>query len=268
MTHNLLNLCQDILSTGVVRCFNDESALFNILPVIEVPGSGYSYNRVNNLFDSEKRELGSDSLDTQEMITEKITNPLQIMTSRVKVDRALLLMSGSDVRAIETEIQAKSMARGLHKDILNECKTVAKSPNGINKTLSGTMPTSDEVADMMDEMKLVEGEGVILVAPKTARALTKEAVKSGYVVSNIEMFGKLMPVFNGQPIITSKDLAEGEVLVLFLSESEGVSLATNGGLRTIDLGNKGTQLVTDMEILYTPVIKNTKSVGYMTKASK
>ena len=32
MTHNLLNLCQDILSTGVVRCFNDESALFNILP--------------------------------------------------------------------------------------------------------------------------------------------------------------------------------------------------------------------------------------------
>ena len=261
MVYNLLNMAQDELSKGVVHCFNEESTLFKAVPVLNITGNATSYNQVNELFTVEKRELGEDLKEIQEMTTTKVTEPLEIFANSVKVDRAMMLMATEDLRAIETEVQAKSLARATHKAIIDKVKANA----GVKVVQVGEMPTPEEVAEAMDNMRFVEGHMIMLCNPKTNRSLQMAAVNSGFTYGNIEAFGRKLYMFNNVPVVCTGDLADGEVLIMYLSVAEGVCLATNGGVKTYDQGLKGVFYVTDMELLAVPVIKNTKAVALVGK---
>lgn len=261
MAYNLLNLCQENLDRGVVECFNAESTLLKVIPVQTITGHAVVYNRVKDGFTVEKRELGADIVTEQEMETTKIVEPLEISASRVKVDRGLVLMSGDDVRAIETEVQSKSMARQLHLDILTKVKNVA----GVKVAISGAMPTADEVAEGMDGMKSIDN-AMMFCNAKTNRHLQKEAISQGFTYGQIEAFGKRMYQFNNVPVEVTQDLEDGEVIIANFDIAEGVSLATNGGVRAIDLGLNGVFYRTDVEFIGLPVVKNTKAVAYINKA--
>lgn len=263
MGYNLLNMAKEDLAKGVVTCFNDEAVLFEALPVINVNGNATAYNRVNDGFIVEKRELGEDIKTVQEMVTEKVVEPLEIYSNSVKVDRAMCMMSDEDLRATETEVQAKAMARATHKAILDKVKAVA----GVQVTPKATIPTAEEVAEAMDNMRFVEGQMLMITNAKTNRSLQKEAVLGGFTYGQIDAFGKRMYQFNGVPVEVTNDLADGEVLIMYLSNADGVALATNGGVKTYDLGLKGVFYVTDMELLAVPVVKNTKAVAYINKAT-
>lgn len=262
MAYNLLNLCKEHLDTGVVECFNAESTLLKAIPVQNITGHAVAYNQVKNGFIVEKRELGQDIVTEQEMETTKVVEPLQISANRVKVDRALTLMSGDDVRAIETEVQSKAMARQLHLDILTKIKSVA----GVKVNISGAMPTADEVAEGMDAMKSLNN-AMMFCNAKTNRALQKEAIAQGFTYGQIEAFGKKMHQFNNVPVEVTQDLEDGEVIIANFDVAEGVSLATNGGVRAIDLGLNGVFYRTDIEFIGLPVVKNTKAVAYINKAT-
>lgn len=261
MAYNLLNLCQENLDRGVVECFNAESTLLKVIPVQTITGHAVAYNRVENGFSVEKRQLGEDIVTEQEMETTKVVEPLEISANRVVVDRALCLMSGDDVRAIETEVQSKAMARQIHLDILTKVKNVA----GVKVTISGSMPTADEVAEGMDGMKSIDN-AMMFCNAKTNRALQKEAISQGFTYGQIEAFGKRMYQFNNIPVEVTQDLEDGEVIIANFDVAEGVSLATNGGVRAIDLGLNGVFYRTDIEFIGLPVIKNTKAVAYINKA--
>ena len=258
MAYNLLNLCQENLDRGVVECFNAESTLLKVIPVQTITGHAVAYNQVKNGFTVEKRELGQDIVTEQEMETTKVVEPLQISANRVKVDRALCLMSGDDVRAIETEVQSKAMDRQIHLDILTKVKNVA----GIKINASGSMPTADEVAEGMDGMNSLNN-AMMFCNAKTNRAIQKEAIAQGFTYGHIEAFGKKMYQFNNIPVEVTQDLEDGEVIVANFDIAEGVSLATNGGVRAIDLGLNGIFYRTDIEFIGLPVVKNTKAVAYI-----
>lgn len=258
MAYNLLNLCTENLDRGVVECFNAESTLLKVIPVQNVTGHAVAYNQVKNGFTVEKRELGQDIVTEQEMETTKVVEPLQISANRVKVDRALTLMSGDDVRAIETEVQSKAMARQLHLDILTKVKNVA----GVKVNSIGAMPTADEVAEGMDGMNSLNN-AMMFCNAKTNRVLQKEAISQGFTYGHIEAFGKKMYQFNNVPVEVTQDLEDGEVIVINFDVAEGVSLATNGGVRAIDLGLNGVFYRTDIEFIGLPVVKNTKAVAYI-----
>lgn len=262
MAYNLLNLCTEHLDRGVVECFNAESTLLKMIPVQNITGHAVAYNQVKNGFTVEKRELGADIVTEQEMETTKVVEPLTISANRVKVDRALCLMSGDDVRAIETEVQSKAMARQLHLDILTKIKSVA----GVKVTISGSIPTADEVAEGMDGMKSIDN-AIMFCNAKTNRALQKEAISQGFTYGQIEAFGKRMYQFNNVPVEVTQDLEDGEVIIANFDVAEGVSLATNGGVRAIDLGLNGVFYRTDIEFIGLPVVKNTKAVAYINKAT-
>ena len=258
MAYNLLNLCTENLDRGVVECFNAESTLLKVIPVQNVTGHAVAYNQVKDGFTVEKRELGADIVSEQEMETTKVVEPLQISANRVKVDRALTLMSGDDVRAIETEVQSKAMARQIHLDILTKVKNVA----GVKVNSIGAMPTADEIAEGMDGMKSIDN-AMMFCNAKTNRALQKEAISQGFTYGQIEAFGKKMYQFNNVPVEVTQDLEDGEVIIANFDVAEGVSLATNGGVRAIDLGLNGVFYRTDIEFIGLPVVKNTKAVAYI-----
>lgn len=261
MAYNLLNLCQDTLEKGVVHAFEEESTLFTALPVIEVSGSAYAFNQVEESLTVEKRNLGEDIVNIQEMVTNKVVQPLEIFANSIKVDRSLVLMSSTDVRAEESLIQSKSLARACHKEIINYLRENA----GIKVTTASKTIKADDVADAMDDMKM--GKEMLLMAhPKTLRELTKEAQTNGYLYSNKDAFGKVIPHFNGVPCVPTHDLEIGQVLVINCDASEGSAIATNGGVRVYDRALQGVNYITDVEILFTPVIKNKNSVVFVEAA--
>lgn len=261
MSYNLLNMATTDLAKGVVHCFNEESTLFTACPVLDVKGNATAYNQVSELFEVEKRELGQDVVNIQEMTTTKVIEPLEIFSNSVKVDRAMCMMSDTDLRATETEVQAKSMARGCHKAILSKLKANA----GVKVVPTGAMPTAEEVAEAMDNMRFVDGAMLMLCNSKTNRALQKEAINQGFTYGQVEAFGRKLYQFNNVPVQVTADLEDGEVLVVYFSVAEGVCLASNGGIITYDQGLKGVFYVTDMELLAVPVIKNTKAVAFVGK---
>lgn len=261
MAYNLMNLATEMLQKGLVKCFEDESVLFEAVPVLNITGNAISYNRVNEMFQVEKRELGQDIVNVQELTTEKIVEPLEIFSTSAKVDRAMCMMADEDLLAIETEIQGKSMGRAVHKAILEKVKNVA----GVKVAPKGAMPTAEEVAEAMDTMRFVEGQMLMICNAKTNRSLQKQAVTEGFTYGQADAFGRRMYQFNGVPVEVSQDLKDGEVLIMYLNTAEGVCLATSGGIKAYDLGLKGVFYTTDMELLASVVIKNTKAVAYVGK---
>lgn len=261
MGYNLLNLATENLTKGIVKCFSDEAVLFEAVPVLNITGNSIAYNRVNEMFEVEKRELGQDIIHVNELTTEKVVEPLEIFSTSAKVDRAMCMMANDDLLAIETEIQAKSMGRAVHKSILEKVKSVA----GVKVAPKGAIPTAEEVAEAMDNMRFVEGQMIMITNAKTNRSLQKEAVLGGFTYGQADAFGRRMYQFNGVPVEVSQDLKDGEVLIMYLNTAEGVCLSTNGGVKAYDLGLKGVFYTTDMELLASVVVKNTKAVAYVGK---
>lgn len=259
--YNLMNFAQDHLTQGLVKTFQEESVIFDLIPVLNITGNSIAYNMCHELFEIEKRQLGEDVVNIQELTTEKVVEPLEIYSTSARVDRAMCLMASEDLLAIETQLQGTAMARALEKAILNKAKSVA----GVKVTPKGAMPTVDEVAEAMDVMHYIPNETILVCNGKTGRNLMREATAQGFTNGKIELFGKTMDIFNGVPVKISKDLNDGEVLVMHLNSAQGLSLVTNKGVQAYNRGLVGVNYVTDMELLASVVVKNTKSVAYISK---
>ena len=256
--YNLLNLATEMLDKAVVKTFMKESILFEKAPVISISGNAYSFNQVAEGFTVEKREMGQDVVNVQEMTTKKVTEPLAIHTVSAKVDRAMQLVTETDLMSLEMELQAKAMGNAMQGELLTKVKADA----GIKKSGLSDI-TVDEILDAVDGMMYNADSTVIFASPKTARKLTKEAQVGGFLYGKADQFGKIINHINGIALQPVKELTDNEVIVVYFSTVDGVSLATNGGVKTYYYV-KGVFNITDAEMLAVPVVKNTKSVAYLT----
>lgn len=262
MGYNLLNLSNEMLDKAVVKTFMQESILFEKAPVISISGNAYSFNQVAEGFTVEKREMGQDVVNTQEMQTTKVTEPLAIHTASAKIDRAMQLVTETDLMSLEMELQAKAMGNAMQGEILTKVKADAGvKVNGLSEI------TVDEILDAVDGMIYNADSTVIFASPKTARKLTKEAQVGGFLYGKADQFGKIINHINGMALQPVKELTDNEVVVVYFNTVDGVTLATNGGVKTYNYV-KGVFNVTDAEILACPVVKNTKAVAHLTVGSR
>ncbi len=259
--YNLLNLSTEMLDRAVVKTFMQESILFEKVPVITISGNAYSFNQVAEGFVVEKREMGQDVVNVQEIQTTKVTEPLNIYTTRAKVDRAMQLVTETDLMALEMELQSKAMAHEMQGEILNKVKADAG--------VVVTVPTAqsviyvEDILGAMDNMQCNKDNTFIFANPKTARKITSEAMSSGFLYGNKDEFGKVINHIDGVALQPVKALEDNEVLVIYFSTVDGVSLAVNTGVKTYNTV-QGVFNVTDAELLAVPVVKNTKAVAHIT----
>lgn len=260
---NLLNLVNGTLEKGCVLAMSTATPMVEALEFQEIQGNALTFNVVDALVPTEHRELGQD-VEAVEIEPKKATVSLKILTNSVKTDRALNCMSDvTEIHAQQQEIAMKSSGKALEKQVfarLEEDLTGDVS----GKEFTGAL-TLDLVDDAMDYVSPTRtGNIALFVNPKTKRALTKLFKEDGYIATNIEAFGQLVPCYDNKPILVSDDIADNVIYVVRFG-LDAVHGITNGGLK-VYAENRGVFMVSDTEMLYNIVCK-TKNAFAKVKAT-
>ena len=110
-------LTQDMLQRGVIETMAKTSGVLQRLPFIEVVGSGYAYNVVEELPDVQYRAVnGTYTESTAE--PKQTVEHLVILGGDADVDVYLTRTHSNlnELRAMQTELKAKAVARQFEKD--------------------------------------------------------------------------------------------------------------------------------------------------------
>ena len=110
-------LTQNMLQRGVIETMAKTSGVLERLPFIEVVGSGYAYNIVEELPTVEYRAVNGQYTENTAEIKQAVES-LVILGGDADVDVFLTRTHSNlnDVRAIQTELKAKAIARQFEKD--------------------------------------------------------------------------------------------------------------------------------------------------------
>lgn len=261
MQKNLLNYTRTDLERGSVLAMEKSCPLVSAMEFKQVSGSAYAWNVINDLLDTKVRELG-ESVVSGEMETVKVVRPLEIISNSCKVDRSISIME--DITSVQSEAQAlemASMGKAVERKIIADLKKFITDDTA-GKEFAGALDMTI-LEDCFDYCE----PNLILANPKTIRAMKAILKAEGYIDNDIESFGKRVSVFNGVPIHVSKDLVDGEVLMLRLDIEAGVGAVTNKGVvvynRVENVFN-----VTDTEFIFTTIVKTSNSFGLVKPVAK
>ena len=110
-------LTQDMLQRGVIETMAKTSGVLARLPFIEVVGSGYAYNVVEELPSVEYRGVNGQYTEGTATLKQTVEH-LVIMGGDADVDLFLTRTHSNlnDIRAIHTELKAKAVSRQVEKD--------------------------------------------------------------------------------------------------------------------------------------------------------
>ena len=252
---NLLNLVHGELEKGCILSMATATPFLEIADCMEIKGNSLTFNVVDELVETQHRELGED-VEAVEIAPKKATVELKILTNSIKTDRALNVMNDvTEIHAQQTEIAMKSSGKALEKFIFNRLnEDITGSLAG--KKFTGSALTLDLLDDAIDYVSATrEGKLAIFVNPKTKRAITRLFMEQGYTPNNIEACGRQVSAYDNIPMFISEDLADNEIFVCRFG-LDALHLITNGGLKTY-ADQRGVFLVTDVELLYNVIPKVT-----------
>ena len=239
---NARNLTQDLLEKGVIDCFIATSGVMARLPFIEVVGSGYSYNIMEDLPEVGYREINKAYTNNAAEVT-KHTEALVILGGDADVDVVLQKTHSNftDLRALQTEAKAKATAKRFEADFFtgtgagNSLKGLEQR---ITDGIAGVKIESELTLDAMNELldAVAEGANAVFMSKATRRELLKLLQTSGhYIESGKDDFGRQIYNYGGVDIIASEMTPEDKVYAVRF-DRDGVCGLSNGGVQVRDLG--------------------------------
>jgi hypothetical protein len=226
----------DTLKKGVIETFARNSAVFELLPFMEIAGNSYRYNQEDTLPDIAFRGVNEGYVESAGVINQ-LSEGLTILGGDVDVDRYLAQTRGNvnDLRAIQTEMKSKALALEWTKSFFKgDSAANANQFDGLEKRLVGnqvieaganggalTLALIDELIDA------VEGEPDVLFMSKAMRREVKKLLQASqhYIESGEDSFGRPVATYGGVPIrVIETDGAGNEVLGF--NETQGTATQT------------------------------------------
>jgi hypothetical protein len=242
---------QDPLIAGVYEAFINNSPLLSRMPVENINGGAVTFNRETTLPTTAFREVGSDYVASEGVIT-SATTAMSISGGKLKADRALIAMYGPERLAISLNMQAKSLARVVNQSLFKGDGT-SGTLTGL-QTLIGTGSQSVDngttalsLAKLDEAVAYCEGDNkaIYMSRPMWLRFTTaaRAAAINGNIQISQDQFGMPQYFYGGLPIVTAGlDASGAEVLpftettsttsIYVVSTSmEGAHIVQNGGIR-------------------------------------
>lgn len=217
----------DTLKRGVIETFARNSAVFEMLPFMEIAGNAYKYNLEETLPGIAFRGVNEAYVESAGVINQ-LSEGLTILGGDVDVDKFLAQTRGNinDLRAIQTEMKSKALALEWTKTFFKGDSAVdANAFDGLEKRITGDQliyadgaGTAGAVLSLalLDELiDAVEGEPDVLFMSKAMRREVKKLLQASqhYIESGEDSFGRPVATYGGIPIrVIETDGAGAEIL--------------------------------------------------------
>ena len=285
-------MTNDVLQAGVIEVLATESKLLQLLPFMNVQGSGYTYNIEKNLGSAQFRKVnGGYTIGAIETIP--VTERIVILGDEAVVDTYQIAVESdiNNLMAIEVALRTKAIAHKFEKCFIDGGKaTDAGVPSeskanefvGILTRYTETAPanipsealpmfqaqvitkTDDLIADLDTLLDMVAGGADCLIMnKKTRRQLTAKG--RAFCDYRQGEFGTQFVQYGGVDIVDvdGELLADDVIIAARFGAKEAVCGLQNGGVRVTALGEMEVQpqLKTRIEWFVGLAVFNPKTVA-------
>lgn len=250
-------LTQDVLQRGVIMTMVQTSGVMEKLPFVEVVGSGYAYDIMEELPNVEYRAVNAGYTEGVATISQAVER-LVILGGDVDVDVFLAKTHSNinDIRSLHTEAKAKAVARQFEKDFFVGAGT-SNAIKGLDKRLSegiaGTEIKKDfstaENAEKLDALNelldaVVDGADCLFMSKKMRREIMKVLQASNHYIENgTDAFGRPVALYGGVEIRPVDDslIPADKIYAVKFGTDMYVHGLSNGGIQVKDLGELDTK---------------------------
>ena len=285
-------MTNDVLQAGVIEVLATESKLLQLLPFMNVQGSGYTYNIEKNLGNAQFRKVnGGYNYGAIETIP--VTERIVILGDEAIVDTYQIAVESdiNNLMAIEVALRTKAIAHKFEKCFIDGGKaagsgvpseSVANEFVGILTRYTETAPanipsnalslfqaqvitkTDDLIGDLDTLLDMVAGGADCLIMNKKTR---RQVTAKGRAFCDYRQgeFGTQFVQYGGIDIVDVDGdlLADDVVIAAKFGAKEAVCGLQNGGVRVTALGEMESQpqLKTRIEWFVGLAVFNPKAVA-------
>lgn len=259
-------LSENDLQRGVIETFVQSSPILDRIPLMNIEGNAYAYNKEATLPGVAFRSVNEAYTESTGTVVQA-TESLVILGGDADVDRFIVQTRGNlnDQRATQTAMKVKAASYKFQDTFFNGDTSVdPKAFDGLKKRLTGAQVIdaatnglavvgSDDAAryaffDKLDELfAAVAGGPDAVYAPASLLAKIRSAgrrIGGAEMVVN-DLTGKRELTWNGVPILDPGKTAAG-VDILPMTETQGSS-SVAGSIYAVKFGNdEGDQAVTGL----------------------
>lgn len=292
-------MTNDVLQAGVIEVLATESKLLQLLPFMNVQGSGYTYNIEKNLGNAQFRKVnGGYNYGAIETIP--VTERIVILGDEAIVDTYQIAVESdiNNLMAIEVALRTKAIAHKFEKCFIDGGKaagsgvpseSVANEFVGILPRYTETAPanipsaalplfqaqvitkTDDLISDLDTLLDMVAGGAdALIMNKKTRRQLTAKG--RAFCEYRQGEFGTQFLQYGGVDVVDldGELLADDIIIAAKFGAKEAVCGLQNGGVRVTALGEMESQpqLKTRIEWFVGLAVFNPKAVAVRKVAGK
>lgn len=243
-------LTQDMLQRGVIETMAKTSGVLQRLPFVEVVGSGYSYNVVDELPSVQYRAVNGQYNESTATVKNAVEN-LVILGGDADVDVYLTRTHSNlnDLRAMQTELKAKAVARQFETDFFKGEGT-SEAMKGLDKRITegiaGKEIKAELTLDSLNELldSVVDGADCLFMSKKMRRELLSLLQASNHYIENgTDSFGRTVSKYGDVEIVPVEDslIPAGKVYAVKFGTDSYVHGLSNGGVQVRDLGELDTK---------------------------
>lgn len=292
-------MTNDVLQAGVIEVLATESKLLQLLPFMNVQGSGYTYNIEKNLGNAQFRKVnGGYNYGAIETIP--VTERIVILGDEAIVDTYQIAVESdiNNLMAIEVALRTKAIAHKFEKCFISggtaagsgvPSESVANEFVGILTRYTGATPanipsnalpmytaqvitkTDDLIGDLDTLLDMVAGGAdALIMNKKTRRQLTAKG--RAFCEYRQGEFGTQFLQYGGVDVVDldGELLADDIIIAAKFGAKEAVCGLQNGGVRVTALGEMESQpqLKTRIEWFVGLAVFNPKAVAVRNVAGK
>jgi hypothetical protein len=256
-------LSENDLQRGVIETFVQSSPVLDRLPLLNIEGNAYAYNKELTLPGVAFRSVNEAYTESTGTVNQ-LTETLSILGGDADVDRFIVQTRGNlnDQRAVQTAMKVKAASYKFQDTFFNgDIAVDTKAFDGLKKRLTGGQviaaaangvgPVAGGHAffDALDELiAAVPGgpDALYANASIVSKVWSSARRLGGADFMNEELTGKRVRTYNGIPILDPGSTSAG-VAILPQTETQGTAAGIASSIYAVKFGqDEGDQAVTGL----------------------
>ena len=237
------------IRAGVIAMYARASDILQVLPMKNITGNAYAYNREGTLPSVAFRGV-NESFTPSTGVINPLTEALRLCGGDLDVDKFLIKTGGDGVRSTHEELKIKALAAEVTRVIVKgDSTTEPREFDGLQARITGDQLVTVGTTAAGDPLKLTSLDELIdtvsglthLLMNKTMRRRLTVAARTpavgGQIDYKLDEFGKRITMYAGIPIITAYSDDGGTDPIAFDEEGHVAGTYTSTSIYGLALGD-------------------------------